>query len=416
MLSRLLRAFGGVPASVKADRMCREWFANLCANLEANVGDDRTIALMKEADFQTAFFKTVSAACAEIFEEPGKGSQKTRLRRYIVDFYERSHSAKHYLSKNDDERQILAERFFAPNSRCQTDQQCAFDVQLFNVAALVIRNLGGKYFGDFRNGDWFVVMSAASRRVIEYRMNVEIQRAKGDALLPLVEAALETFEQHYRETTEIVFSGGNYNVDPADFEDDPPEPQEEPARERAKKTAVYVDELEKLVNVVASRVLATAEGRYYTYDGFTPKSLYRCAAIDMAVIWLAIASCLDDVAKAKSYVAQVVGRAYERSGVDTEKHDGFRRCFDEAELLASSVLEKGSFDGGWFGEFLVLAFAYVYDRDLSGGPAKIERQRELGASAFGMGAHVWPLYADVANCLGDNMGREFLGQSDPGAH
>ena len=223
MFASLSHALSGTPSPAKAEHACREWFASLCTNLESKVGNDPAVALLKEADFQAAFFRIVSTACAACFKEPNKGKQRIALRHLIVECCERSHRATHYLSKRDEERQILSERFFSTNSKTETDQQCVVDSQLYNTAALVFKSLGGKYFDDFKDGDWFVVMSSSGRRLIECQMDTAIQKAQGSALLSPMEAALEAFGQKYKAMSAVVFSGANCGL--AEF-DDAPRPSE----------------------------------------------------------------------------------------------------------------------------------------------------------------------------------------------
>lgn len=389
-------------------------FTNLSANLQSKAGDDPSVALYNDQTFKDAFFKLVSSACAVCFNGGNKKKQMIKMRYVILECFEKSQGAQHYLSKVDDERQILAERFFSPATKIDLDSQCFLDNQLYQSAALVFRGLSGKYFGDFKHGDWFVVLSASARRVIKYRMDCAIHKAQGSPLVAVMEMALQSFEQEYREVSEVVFAGGNYNVNPVDFEESPP-PKEVPSQKPANKTAVYSDERDRLVDIVTQRMEATAEGRYYFFDQFVPASPFKCAAIDMACVWISIGHKLGDSNKAKAYAQEIVGRAYERKGVDTED-ERFKQCFETAEAIASAIMDKPTWRrDGWFATFLVTAFAYVYDKDISNSPAKAEQQRELGAQSLGLGAHLWPLHADIVNGLGGDVSRDWLGQSDPGA-
>jgi hypothetical protein len=407
MFERIKRHLAGVLHPITAERQCRAWFDNSLTNLKAMELDEQTNALLSSAKFKSEFYSYLGDTCTRCLSITDRKVQKINLRREVVARTEEMIMAETYLSKPIADRQILSDRVFFKRSREENDKYFQYRKTFSAHAALIVRQLAGTHFDDYRRGDWFVVLNHSARLVVRYKLDNTILAAKGDALGTVVEAALRTFEQNYRNVEQVVFDGGNYDVNPADYAERPtadePPPKE---RSRIKRTAVYADEIDKLVAIFSARLSDIANGRLYRYEPFVPKELFRCVVVDAALLWTRIGMKLDDPQLAKTYVAEIVGRSFERLANDSSSGEDYHNLLSEAEVLAEHHIKAEG--EGWFASFLVFAFSYIYDVAIDNSPAKKEQNRHVGSTAFGLGNHIWPLFADVSEVLGDEVSRSWF--------
>lgn len=239
MFERLKRRLSGVADPKVAERQCRAWFENLLMNLKGISGDQQSNALLWDPKYQSTFHAYLRDTCTKCLSVADRKAQKINLRRETVARIEEMITAEVYLSKSTADRQILTDRLFHKRTQEGNDKHFRY-VEAFSAhAALITRQLAGTYFDDWRHGDWFVVLNYSARLVVRYRLNNTILAAKGDPLGAIVEAALNTFEQNYHQILDVVFEGGNYDVNPADYEEKPtvdskaaePSPQPIPLQE-----------------------------------------------------------------------------------------------------------------------------------------------------------------------------------------
>lgn len=410
MLERIKRRLSGAAHPADAERKCRVWIANFLTNLRSQpIASEEIATLVAHLDdrsFYDAVLKFLSDACRQCFTTSDKKAQLINLRRQIVENADHLFEAEVYLSKNTEDRQILTDRRYNDRTKVENDLRFAIRKSFNYTATVLLRFLGNTYFGDMSVGDWFDAYSKIGRHLVQTQLDAAVYASKGEAHLAGV--MLPSLEARLNEIKEVAFSGGSMHLPTSDS----PPAEEAPKKPVARRDAIYEDEKDRLVDLFSSRLNAVSHGRVYKLDEFEPHSTFRCAIIDAALLWTALGIKLEESRKAKSYVIEIVGRAFERWGVDTNDETQFATLVSEAEALAEHQINADRAGEQWLASFLVTAFAYVYDVAIDSSPAKKERSREIGRTAFGLGAHVWPLYADVLTTLGEPTSRTWLGSED----
>ena len=307
---------------------------------------------------------------------------------------------------------ILSDRLFNERTKVENDSKFLRAKEFNDAATLVLRYLSHDYFKDMKPGDWFEAYSSISKSIYEAKLTAVVSKSKGESSLSA--ALLPMLESQREQVLEVVYSGGNYNLDPAL----PPSTlasksdSQATRNEKHKRVAIYADEIDKIVDILWNRLRAVSTDEVYFLGEFTPKEKYRCYVVDVALVWTLLALNLKNPITAEPYITEIVGRALERSGVETSGTGAIANLLSNAKAFVELHLESARNDETWFPYHMIWAFSFVYDVPIEETPAKTDQRRALGYTAAGLGPHIWPLFADVSNALGDNVSRKWLRDLD----
>lgn len=412
VFERIKRALSGIADPEAAYRWCATSFDNACANFRSMYGDDTPFRNFFEDDaFRTSFYAYLKKTCDNCLTVRDASSQLINLRKAIINCADEKIIAEAYLSASGEDRQILSDRVFTERTKAENDLFFVQQKEFNTAAVLVLRGLSHEYFKDMKLGDWYKAYEHVAKVVYESKLQAAVYKSKGDTFV--VESLLPALEAKREEILEIVHSGGNLDVDP-EWLDQLSEEDEEikPESQKKKRAAVYADEIDKIVDILWNRFQAISTGKLYVLDEFVPKDLFHCFVMDVALVWTVLAENLENPEQADSYIAEIAGRALERSGVETSGNQNFEGLLRTAKMLVEKHIESDRKAEKWIPDHMISAFSFIYGVTIEDTPAKTERNRAIGYMAAGLGTHVWPLFADVSNVLGHDYPRKWIGEPD----
>jgi hypothetical protein len=175
-----------------------------------------------------------------------------------------------------------------------------------------------------------------------------------------------------------------------------------------KRDTIEPDVIAKLVEIFQGRLRAISTGELYNFDDLTPNDRFRCFVVDTALVWTVIALRLKNPNDAEHFVSEIVRQALERSSIDTTRDDKLTSLLSAARVIVDRHIESERNGDRWFPIHMISSFSFVYDIN----PTEPEQRRALGYRAVGLGPHIWPLYADVCNVLGDEVSRKWIDEAD----
>jgi hypothetical protein len=155
------------------------------------------------------------------------------------------------------------------------------------------------------------------------------------------------------------------------------------------------------VGIFQNRLRAISIGELYNLDDLRPKDRFRCFVVDTALVWIMIALHLKNPNDAEHFLSEIVQQALERSGIDATRDDKLTGLLYAARMIVDGNMETERSGDSWFTNHMISSFKFVYDVN----PTEAEQRYALGRAAVELGPHIWPLYADVSNALGDQVSR-----------
>jgi hypothetical protein len=376
------------------------------------MGDDTPfINFFDDQKFRASFYTFLNKVCHDCLTEDDRKKQLINLRKEIVTCADEKIISEAYLSMPSNDREILSDRMFTKRTKLENDKYFARMKEFNNAATFVLRYLSHEYFKDMKPGDWFQAYMHVAQVIQKTKLSAVVYKSKGEfspaeTLLPMVVSKRE-------EILEVVYSGGNYDVDPQSLPPFSPELDSKVADNspQHKRVAIYADEIDKIVDILWNRLRAITTDELYILDEFTPKDKYRCWVVDVALIWTILALNLEKPSDAERCIAEITGRALERSGIETSGNGRLEGLLSHARVLVDRNIESERSGETWFPNHMISTFSFVYDVSIENTPAKTEQRRALGYTAARLGPHIWPLFADVNNVLGDKISRKWLGES-----
>jgi len=413
MFESIKRRFNGCVHPTAAYRKCTLSFDNVCANFRSKMGDDTPfIHFFEDDEFRNSFYEYLYQICNDCFAINDRKTQLTNLRRELVKRIDENAIAEIYIAMEPRDRQIITDRLFSQQTKDENDLRFERSKEFNRAAMLILRGISGEYFDDFHAGDWLHVYYSLAKTLYDAKLNDVVAKSVGD--VSITGPFIPTLEARREEILEVIYSGDNYQVDPESFDqrDDESAVDDDLVNQDKHRKEIYEDELDDIVDIVWNRMMEITNNELYNLDEFEPKELFRCAVVDVSTIWTIIALRLEDRDKAEGYVHEIVGRALERSGIESQDNDNFEDLMSTAQVLVERNLEIEDRGDKWFPKHLIFSFSFIYDVAISNTPEKKEQQRALGHTAVGLGSFIWPLFADVSNALGDDLSREWFGDAD----